>query len=614
MPEADNPISLTVTKFPNNLIIHAIDNIVSIQFRNRLNQEAEFKFAFEGENLKVDLKSNEFSNKVKFGPNETKSVDLSLTPLNNGTGKLIINAYWIKLVEFTEKVQKIRETISSKNVRTISGTEKIIPLISTDFDPSQYFNPPQKSDIKNLEKDTQILQDELKESENKSNERTKTILKRINENLQELAISYLSRKEFYKALETALKISDQQEQLSLYHDLIRAHSIVNFDESLQVITQLKNKNMKFKLIRDLAIDFALVDLQKIKTLLNLVDEKSHQLEVVLHVIGKLAPKNVNWALKLFDYISDDIFKLKILLNLAEIIHQNKKEDEMLEVVGYLKDIALKISNSSVLESISQNTTYNLLKDAIYLLGELWSPETADSIIKKISKNEIKEKLTRDLFEALYIMVEEVRLKVVPTLLFSQYYNLNTYSSKPSNELQNFALQGGNVSDNILTDNFNLKFAFISLFSLNFSIFPFIDRIYSEIKLSNNQSFAYYIYPTINNHDEEELRVMQRTISQFFPLSKLPTPLMIFNLDFIPYLGQPTVILSGESDMIKTKIEKRLENKAKILIDHDMFDGGKSTSFLKEIFQSDDVQIINLVLSYEFINDYNIFKEFIESLI
>jgi len=46
----------------------------------------------------------------------------------------------------------------------------------------------------------------------------------------------------------------------------------------------------------------------------------------------------------------------------------------------------------------------------------------------------------------------------------------------------------------------------------------------------------------------------------------------------------------------------------------MFEGGKSTEFLKEIFQSPNVQVINLILSYEFINDYNIFKEFIESLI
>ena len=98
MVDSDNPISLTVTKFPHNLIIPNIINTVSIQIRNDLNQESEYKFAFEGENLKVDLKSSDFSNNVKFGPNETKNVNIYLSPLNDGIGKLIINAYWLKLV------------------------------------------------------------------------------------------------------------------------------------------------------------------------------------------------------------------------------------------------------------------------------------------------------------------------------------------------------------------------------------------------------------------------------------------------------------------------------------------------------------------------------------
>lgn len=611
MPEADNPISLTVTKFPNNLIISTIENIVSMQFRNNLSQEAEFKFAFEGENLKVDLKSNEFLDKVKFGPNETKSIDIFLNPLNDGVGKLIINAYWLKLVEIKEKVQKLREKVSGNTI-AISEREKILPSISTVFDPNQFFNHPQNSDIKKVEKDIQILQNDLKEVENESNEISKTILKKINENLKELAKSYLTKNEFYKALETALTISDQQEQLSLYYNLIRAYSSVNFEESLQVIMQLKDERMKNRLIRDLAIDFALEDLTKVNILLNLIKEKSFQSEAVLDVIGKIAPKNVNGALKLFDYISDDILKLKVLFNLVQIIYDHKKEDQTHEIVEYLSDLVLKVSANSILSNDPQ--TYDLLKAALCILGEMESPETADSIIKKISKNEIREKITRDLFDTFYIMVEEVTLKVEPTLLFSQYYNLNIYSSKPSNELQDFALLGGNVSDNVLTNNFDFKFAFISLFSLNFSIFPFIDRIYSEQKQSNNQSFAYYIYPTINNHDEKEVRVMQRTFAQFFPLNKLSAHLTIFNLDFIPYLGQPTVILSGENDTIKTKLQQRLDNKVKILIDHDMFEGGKSTIFLKQVFRSDNIQVINLVLSYEFINEYNIFKEFVESLI
>ena len=613
MVDSDNPISLTVTKFPHNLIIPNIINTVSMQIKNNLNQESEYKFAFEGENLKVDLKSSEFSSKVKFGPNETKSVNIYISPLSDGIGKLIINAYWLKLVEQKVKVQKLRETVSSKNIKKILGNKQVLPSISTDFDAEKFFNSAQKSDIKKLEKDIKSLRNGSKES-GEDSESNKDQGNTLDDTLKELAKSYISIREFYKALETALEISDKKEQLSLYYNLIRAYSIINFEESLQVVAELQDKNMRDNLIKDLAIDFALVDLQKIESILNLVEDNAFKLKVVIDVIGKIAPKNVHMALKLFNYISDDILKLRILFNFIQILHENQKKEEIPEIVTLIIQLVLGNSNLALIEGSSQDIAYNYLKEAIYVLAEVESPELADCTIKNITKKDIRDKLEKGLFDDLYVMVEEIRTKIEPTLIFSQYYSLNVYASKISSELQDFASLGGNVSNNILTGNFDFNFALISLFSLNFSIFPFIDRIYSELNHHNKQSFAYYIYPTINNHDEEEQRVMQRTLTQFFPSSKFPSLLTIFNLDFIPYLGQPTIILSGESDKIKLKIQGKLSNKANILIDQEMFEGGKSTEFLKEIFQSSNIQVINLVLSYEFINDYNIFKEFIESLI
>jgi hypothetical protein len=610
MVDTENPISLTVTKFPHNLIIPNIINSVTMQIRNNLNQEAEYKFAFEGENLKVDLKSDEFSSKVKFGPNETKNVNLYLSPLNDGIGKLIINAYWLKLVEQKVKVQKLRESVSTKKIKKILGDKKIIPPISADFDAKEFFNSTLKSDIKKLEKNIKNLRNELIEAgeESKKNQEID-----LNNNLKELARSYLSIREFNKALETALEISDEKEQLSLYYNLIRAYSVISFEECMQTVAELKDKNMKFNLIKDLANDFALVDLEKIDSILNLVEDGSFKLKIIIDVIGKIAPKNIEMALKLFNYIPDETLKLKILFNFIQMLYENQKKEEIPEIVKLIKELVIDPQNHALIETNSQNLAYNYLKDAIYVLANVKSPEVADSAIKNIGRKEIRDKLESDLFDDLYVMVDEIRTKLEPTLIFSQYYSLNVFSSKISSELQNFASLGGNVSNNVLTGNFDFSFVLVSLFSLNFSIFPFIDRIYSELNHHNRQSFAYYIYPTINNHDEEEQRVMHRTLSQFFPSSRFPSHLIIFNLDFIPYLGQPTIILSGESDKIKLKLQGKLGNKISILIDQEMFKGGKSTEFLREIFQSPNIEVINLVLSYEFINDYNILKEFLETL-
>jgi len=94
-------------------------------------------------------------------------------------------------------------------------------------------------------------------------------------------------------------------------------------------------------------------------------------------------------------------------------------------------------------------------------------------------------------------------------------------------------------------------------------------------------------------------------------------MIIFNLDFIPYLGKPTIILSEEDQLAQTinaKLEKGMKNEAVIIINNDFFKGGATQHTLQNIFQGNNFSVINLVLSYEFLNNYEVFKLFIEALI
>ncbi|MHA1194175.1 MAG: hypothetical protein ACTSP9_18125, partial [Promethearchaeota archaeon] len=221
----------------------------------------------------------------------------------------------------------------------------------------------------------------------------------------------------------------------------------------------------------------------------------------------------------------------------------------------------------------------------------------------------------DVFDEIYVMVDEIKTKIEPTVVFSQYYSLNVLTSKSSKEIRDFSFVGGNVSNNVLMDDFNFNFTFITLFSLDFSIFPFIDRVYNDLKNNSHKSFAYYLYPSISNHNEEELQIMQSTLTQFFPINKMKGPITMFNLDFIPYLGKPTIILSTQnSQLISSKIQKKLGDRVKLIVDNDLFEGGKVKEFLERVFHSNNITVINLILSYEFINDYNILKAFVEALI
>ncbi|MHA1459078.1 MAG: hypothetical protein ACTSQR_05370, partial [Promethearchaeota archaeon] len=117
--EPNQVISISVKKFPQNLLIPNAENLISLEISNLSNKDEHFKFVFEGENLEIDVKPVEYKDEVKFAPNETKTINLMLTPVKDGFGKLTINAYWMKLVEYTDKVQHIRKTISASKINSI---------------------------------------------------------------------------------------------------------------------------------------------------------------------------------------------------------------------------------------------------------------------------------------------------------------------------------------------------------------------------------------------------------------------------------------------------------------------------------------------------------------
>jgi len=113
-----------------------------------------------------------------------------------------------------------------------------------------------------------------------------------------------------------------------------------------------------------------------------------------------------------------------------------------------------------------------------------------------------------------------------------------------------------------------------------------------------------------------LAAINGTLRQFFNVQTVPNQLIVLNLDFIPYLGKPTIIISSDNDIehLKTKIKNALGESANLHVDDSLFKGGTTLNNLKQVFTPDKCNIVNILLSYEFINDFNAFKTFIQSLI
>lgn len=624
-PEPNQVISIIVKKFPQNLLIPNAENTISLEISNLSHKEEHFKFGFEGENLGIEVKPSEFKNEVKFAPSETKTINLMLTPVRDGFGKLTINAYWMKLVEYTEKVQHIRKTISASKINSILKNKQFLQNGETDiFNINDYILQSNKNGTKKIEKELKelikIAVEQRPEAESPNNKKRKTnanvVRGKIDDKLKILAKSYISNGEFEKALKTALQISKEKERVELHNALIRANAPKNLEASLKTAKDIKDIKKKNKLIKNIAFDYINANPDEIPKILSLIEEKTVKETFLLEILFKSLKKEASIALKLAELIEDEIVRIKVLFNIIKRFHEENKDDLILPILKQINQIILQSEKITVSEHKYNNPAYKFFKETIYILAELDCPETADKIIGEISSEELRENIAKDLFNEIYEMIEEKITKVEPIGQFSQFYMLNTYSSKISNEIETFALIGGNVSNNVLVGNFNFNIALISLFSYDFSIFPLIDRAYSELSYNSDKSIAYYIYPSISDHDEEEVRIIQHTLKRFVQPERITNQVRIFNLDFIPYLGKPTVILSSISEDlndIKSKIISNLKDSVNVIIDDGIFKGGKTVDNLTSIFYGNQFKIVNLVLSYEFINDFDLFKNFIQSL-
>ena len=622
--EPNRVISINVKKFPQNLLIPNVDNPISLEITNQSNKDEHFKFVFEGEDLEIEVTPTEFKDEVKFGPSEAKTINLMLKPIKDGFGKLTINAYWMKLVEYTVKVQHMRETVSSSKINSILKNKQFLqPTESDKFNINDYSVLTSSSDIKKIEKQLKELTNGSTEPQAKDSSIEKRLLKlnavvsrrEIDTKLKLLAKSYVSVGELEKGLETALQISDEKEKLELYDALIRANAPKNLIESLKIVKNLSDVLKKNQMINNIAHDYIDVNPDDIPKILSLIEGATEREKYFLDVLYSSLDKAESVALKLVERIDDDIIKIKVLFNIIKKLHEENKDNLILPILKQIDQIILNSEKITLSERKYNNPAYEYFKETICILAELDCPETADKLIGELSSEELRKNIAKDLLNEIYETVEEIKTEIEPIGQYSQFYILNTYTSKISTDIETFSFVGGNVSNNILAGNLNFKIALISLFSFDFSIFPIIDRVYSELSYNSDKAIAYYIYPSISDHDNEEVRIIQHTLKRFVQPERITNQVKLFNLDFIPYLGKPTVILSSISEDLKgirSKILSNLKDRVNVIIDDDLFKGGKTVDNLSSIFYGKQFQIVNLVLSYEFINDYDLFKNLIQS--
>ncbi|MFW9970424.1 MAG: hypothetical protein ACFFDF_09505 [Candidatus Odinarchaeota archaeon] len=617
MSNLDRIISLNITKFPQNLLIKGIDNEIIIQAVNMSSKKESFKFDFEGENLNVQVLPEDFNNYIEFGPTETKNITLKLDPTTDGFGKISINVNWVKVTETKVKVQKVRNVVPTSKMNAILKTYAFNnPENFEIFNSEDYFINMDQNVIKKAEKQLKSFKDEF-DSAKSMGSPTSQLAEKIDAYIKQIAKGYLSINNPLKALEYSLMLSDNSEQITFYTNLIRAYALKDFNQTFQIVRNLQDLELQQELLKFLAIDQISINPEQAIRTGSLIQNSSIKEDLLINMFNIIIESNPLLAQKLVGYVKDDFLKERILFNIAKKLYGQEAKSEVINLFNLIIRISVELFNNNLENRKLRKQSYEYLKDAINALAEYNSPEAARNIIESIVNQELKEKLTKNLFDIIYEMVEEIQTKVEATPIFSQYFLLNTYISQVNKEITNFSLIGGNISNNILINDFNFQILLLSLFRFDFSIFPILERAYNDLKYSLKKSIAYYVFPSRENYNQNELNTLKTSLNHFFKnLSSVQGQVLIFNLDFIPYLGKPTIIISSEidlSDHFYKKI-KKVGDGINLIIDDSVFKGGKITDELTQIFPTSKSKIINLVLSYEFINDYNMFKNFIQSLL
>ncbi len=585
-------LSLRVMQFPQHLIVQNLKNIIKLQLISTSKNTENIKLEIQSENLNVELLNNE-SNEFDIKPKETKIIELNLIPTADGTGKLSINAFWIKEIQYKIKVQKIRENVPSNK---FSNLLEYYHFQKKDFlekfNPTDFIIELPKDEIKRFEK--LIANSSGSQSE-------KIIIK--------LSKAYLNNKQLERALITANKLSKEKKRIHLIRDMIRAYSFVDSENSIKYIEKLPDSIDKSELLKTIALDHLYTNPDLAINIASKIMDFKEKKECFIEIIQRIVQEKPEVTLEISKFIQlESDLHTKIQFNIAESYWRKgnlEKSKEVLVRIAYL------------VKEKSDSDNYRFLRDAIYGLAEIDSPITAHNIIESINNQKLKERVAKDLFNDLYFLVEEIKTKIESKLINSFQHFLNTYSSNVNESIINFARKGGNLSLNTLSGDTTFRNLFIFLFNLNFSIFPFFERIYSDLKMNSNQSIAYYIFPCTENLSQPEFEILNSTL-KFLIASKIriSNEFNIYNLDFIPYLNKPTIILGVDSSSIKQSLQNklsRMKNKIDIIFDDSFFAGGKSKDYLNNIFESNIFKITNLVLSYEFINNYDLFKELVLNL-
>ncbi|MHA1144521.1 MAG: hypothetical protein ACTSRW_07280 [Candidatus Helarchaeota archaeon] len=185
------------------------------------------------------------------------------------------------------------------------------------------------------------------------------------------------------------------------------------------------------------------------------------------------------------------------------------------------------------------------------------------------------------------------------------------------ELDTFITQG-DVSTEIVTD--------IGA-ALNSIIFYFpnnqlphdanlLRSINKEMFQKTGKNFLYLNYAISNEFTQKEQKIIKQGIDKFLPRLDKSKRLLILNLDFLPKMMKPTIVIgaSPRSFSLQNTLASTFDDQLDIIVDGDVFAGGNIYEVIQQLTSNHEADIVNIALSADFIENHDLFIKMIDPFV
>ncbi|MHA1111832.1 MAG: hypothetical protein ACTSRE_12065 [Promethearchaeota archaeon] len=586
-----NLLSITATNYPNAILLGNKQYDLTFQIINNSTKPEQVKFHFTTEGINADI-PKKYTNPIVIDPGKPYNLTIPITPTVNGSAKLILQSNIYQEVKYTELVWHVRKEVPPKRAKEALSKSFIKFKDLT----KGLKKPPRIKNGKSLTLDEATKEYEKVYSSPADQIEKDSQLKDIAQRVFNADVNF--------AFEILKMVQNQASVQELLADFIFAALETNKDLSISKISSVLDLKIKDTLLENIIPHLLEKDLSVVSQLCKTINNPEIRDPLLRDIFYFSYLKQFDEAMQLVNAVSNQHLQLSLYYEMVKILKKSNptKCDSLLQNL---------IQKSSMIGEVE------ILEGLLVIAALIHTPQwVADEI--ETFPQEVKESVNKMIRNTIWNELKEEKVRIDEVPVSSLYYGFNVMA-KPTPVITKVSEMGGTVSSNLIDGDMNSVIGIVNLFSFNFPVYPTIEQCYAEINSEKGKSFYYLIIP-LKNADNTSYEMVQTIIKNLFVANanKVPHKMYIFNLDFIPYLSKPTIIVEDdpEENIVMQSIIKRVFKKedVSLIIDDGLFKGGKINTWIKSILPSSKFKLLNLVMTYDFLNNYSMFKKFMNEFV